>query len=76
MNTVLYMDKGRVTIPKESRTRHGLENGDAMLFLETKSGDMVLRPVKAEPEMSLVQHLKQFKGVEMPKMKFHSAPRL
>jgi bifunctional DNA-binding transcriptional regulator/antitoxin component of YhaV-PrlF toxin-antitoxin module len=65
-----------VTIPKDSRTRHGLENGDAMLFLETKSGDMVLRPVKAEPEMSLLEHLRQFRGVEIPEIKFHSAPRL
>lgn len=32
MNEVLYMDKGRVTIPKDCRTRRGLEDGDTLLF--------------------------------------------
>ena len=75
MNAVLYMDKGRVTIPKDFRDRRGLADGDTLLFLETKSGEMILRPLKARPELTLVQHLKRFKGVEIPAMKFHQAPR-
>jgi AbrB family looped-hinge helix DNA binding protein len=76
MNTTLLMDKGRVTIPKESRTRYGIGDGDSLQFFETKSGAMVLRPVRTRPKKSLFEHLKNFKGVEIPEMKFHSAPRL
>ena len=75
MNEVLYMDKGRVTIPKECRNRHGLEDGSTLLFLETKSGSLVLKPVKSKPELSLVEHLKRFKGVQIPKSKVHCPPR-
>jgi AbrB family looped-hinge helix DNA binding protein len=76
MNDVLYMDKGRVTIPKDYRTRCGLEDGDTLLFLESKSGGAILRPVNAKPRMTLTQHLRRFKGVEVPEMRFHSAPRI
>jgi AbrB family looped-hinge helix DNA binding protein len=76
MNTILFMDKGRVTIPKDCRTRRGLREDGPLFFRESKSGDMVLKPVNAEPELSLVQHLKRFRGVEIPEMKFHSAPRI
>ena len=76
MNEVLYMDKGRVTIPKECRTRRGLADGATLLFLETKSGALVLKPVKAKPELSLIEHLKRFKGVEIPEIKVHCPPRV
>jgi AbrB family looped-hinge helix DNA binding protein len=76
MNEVLYMDKGRVTIPKACRTRRGLEDGDTLLFLETRSGEMVLRPVKEKPKMTLLEHLRKFKGVELSTMKFHCPPRI
>ena len=76
MNDVLYMDKGRVTIPKDCRDRRGLADGDTLLFLETQSGEMILKPINTRPQMSLVAHLRQFRGVEIPKMKFHSAPRI
>jgi len=75
VNDVLYMDKGRVTIPKDYRDRRGLADGDTLLFLETKSGALILKPINAKPEMTLVQHLKRFKVVEIPEMKFHGAPR-
>ena len=75
MNDVLYMDKGRVTIPKDYRTRAGLEDGDTILFLESKSGGAILRPVNARPKMSLVEHLRQFRGLEIPEMRFHNQPR-
>lgn len=76
MNDVLYMDKGRVTIPKDYRDRRGLADGDTMLFIETKSGEVILKPVNAKPELTLIQHLKRFKGVEIPAMQLHSAPRI
>ena len=70
------MDKGRVTIPKACRKRHGLEDGSTLLFFETKSGALVLKPVKAKPELSLIEHLKRFKGVEIPAIKAHCPPRV
>ena len=76
MNDVLYMDKGRVTIPKDYRKRRGLEDGATMLFVESKSGAAILRPVNARPKLTLVQHLRQFQGVEIPEMHFHGAPRI
>jgi AbrB family looped-hinge helix DNA binding protein len=76
MNEVLYMDKGRVTIPKDCRTRHGLEDGDTLLFLETKSGALVLKPMKAKPEMDLVDHLLRFKGVTLPERQHFCPPRV
>lgn len=76
MNTVLCLDKGRVTIPKESRKRLGLEDGDTVLFLETKSGAMVLKPVRSRPKLTLLEHLKKFHDVEIPEMRFHSKPQI
>ena len=76
MNEVLYLDRGRVTIPKACRTRRGLEDGDTLLFLETKSGEMVLRPLKEKPKMTLLEHLRKFKGVELQAMAFHCPPRI
>lgn len=74
---VLYMtDKGQVTVPRESRTRHGLGFGSRLLFIETKSGAMVLKPMKDKPRLTLVEHLARFKGVEMPAIKAHCAPRV
>ena len=76
VSELLYMDKGRVTLPKESRERHGLGDGSTLLFLETKSGAMVLKPVKETPELNLIEHLKKFKGVEIPDFKGHCPPRV
>ncbi|HEX4350979.1 MAG TPA: AbrB/MazE/SpoVT family DNA-binding domain-containing protein [Verrucomicrobiae bacterium] len=74
-NEVLYLDKGRITIPKDCRDRHGLDDGDTLLFLETKSGALVLKPVKAKPEMDLVDHLLRFKGMDLPERKHICPPR-
>jgi hypothetical protein len=43
-----------------------LGDGDTLLFLETKSGALVLKPVKAKPEMDLIDHLLRFKDLEIP----------
>jgi len=74
---VLYMtEKGQVTVPRDTRSKHGLGEGSRLLFMETKSGALVLKPVKEKPELSLVEHLTRFKGVELPTMKVHSKPRV
>ena len=74
---LLYLtEKGQVTVPSDSRSKHGLGEGSRLLFMETKSGMMVLKPVKEKPEMTLVAHLTRFKGVELPQMKTHCPPRV
>jgi len=45
------------------------------LFLETKSGALVLKPVKAKPEMDLIDHLLRFKNLEIPEWKHFCPPR-
>lgn len=69
-------EKGQVTVPSDSRAKHGLGRGSKLLFLETKSGVMVLKPVKEKPQLTLIEHLKRFKGVEIPEIKAHCPPRL
>lgn len=76
MSEVLHMESGRVTLPKESRDKLGLTDGSTLLFLETKSGAMVLKPVKEKPELTLIEHLKKFKDVEIPEIKAHCPPRV
>lgn len=76
MSEVLYLDQGRVTIPKHSRKRQGLENGDTLIFLETKSGAMVLKPANSRPKLTLWEHLKKFRDVEIPEREVHCKPRL
>lgn len=74
---VLYMtDKGRVTIPNATRVAHGLGEGSRLLFLETKSGALVLKPVKEKPEKTLVEHLQKFQGVEWSERAAHCPPRV
>ncbi len=75
MNEVLYMDKGRVNIPKEYRDRRGLADGSTLLFLETQAGALVLKPVKSKPDKSLIDHLKNFKGVQLSDRPAHCQPR-
>ncbi len=73
--TIVHMDKGRVTVPKETRDVRGFEDGTTFAFAETKSGALVFRPVNPRPKLTLVEHLKKFKGVEIPVLSFHGAPR-
>ena len=74
---LLYMtEKGQVTVPRDSRSKHGLGEGSQLLFMETKSGVMVLKPVKEKPELTLVEHLTRFKGVELPQIQAHCPPRV
>ncbi|MDR3573133.1 MAG: hypothetical protein P4L50_04690 [Anaerolineaceae bacterium] len=75
MSEVLYLGKGRVTIPKDCRDRHGLGDGDTLLLLETKSGALVLKPMKAKPELDLIDHLLRFKGLEISERNHFCPPR-
>lgn len=41
--TAVVSSKGQITLPKELRTRHHLEEGATVLILETKEGVLVRR---------------------------------
>lgn len=75
VSQILYMDKGRITIPKECRERHGLEDGARIEFYETKSGALVLKPMKARPALSLAEHLSRLPDADAPARKVHCPPR-
>jgi bifunctional DNA-binding transcriptional regulator/antitoxin component of YhaV-PrlF toxin-antitoxin module len=74
---VLYMtEKGQVTVPSAARARRKLGYKSTLVFLESASGDMILRPSKASPELDLVDHLRRFKGMEIPERKHMAPPRV
>jgi len=75
--TVLYMTKnGQVTVPSAVRARRKLGYKSTLAFLESASGDMILRPSKASPDLDLVDHLRRFKGLEIPERKYLAPPRV
>jgi AbrB family looped-hinge helix DNA binding protein len=64
--TTSISSKGQVVIPREIRDRRRLEPGDDLLVLELSNGDILLRPVR-KPKRSLVWHLRQLRGLEVPR---------
>ncbi len=75
--TVIHMsEKGQIVVPKEARDRHHLGPGSALIFVETRDGDLVFRPVNGTPKLTLIEHLRQSKGVETPKREHHCPPRV
>jgi bifunctional DNA-binding transcriptional regulator/antitoxin component of YhaV-PrlF toxin-antitoxin module len=74
---VLYMsEKGQVTVPRAARERRKLGYKSTLAFFESASGDMILRPTKANPEVDLVDHLRRFEGVEIPEREHTAPPRV
>jgi len=72
---VLYMtEKGQVTVPAASRERRKLGYRSTLTFFESASGDMILRPAKPNPDLDLIDHLRRFKGIDIPQRR-HSAAR-
>jgi AbrB family looped-hinge helix DNA binding protein len=68
-------EKGQIVVPKSIRDEHGFGNGSAFSVLETKSGDIVFRPIKTAPKLDLVDHLLRFKGLAFVERKHHCPPR-
>jgi AbrB family looped-hinge helix DNA binding protein len=66
--TTSISSKGQVVIPREVRNRRQLQAGDDLLVLELSNGDILLRPVR-KPKKSLSWHLKQLRGLEIPRQK-------
>ena len=56
--TIVHMSaKGQIVVPKGARDRRGFGLGTAFAFLEAKDGDLIFRPVKKRPKLSLIEHL-------------------
>jgi len=75
VSEIIYMNRGRVTIPKAVRERHGLGDNARLEFFETKSGAFVFRPIKETTELSLVEHFERLRGLEIPERTVHCPPR-
>jgi AbrB family looped-hinge helix DNA binding protein len=74
--TVVHMsEKGQIVVPKEIRDRHGFANGSVFAVVETRSGNVVLRPVKTRPGKDLLDWLKEFRDIEIPERKHFCKPR-
>ena len=69
-------EKGQSVVPKEIRDQRGYRQGSVFAVLETKQGDLILRPMRTEPKQDLVDHLLRLKGLEIPEMHFHCPPRV
>jgi AbrB family looped-hinge helix DNA binding protein len=75
--TIVHMsEKGQIVVPKGARDKRGFGLGTAFAFLETKDGDLIFRPVKNRPKLSLIGHLKKFRGIQIPERKHRSPPRI
>jgi len=75
MTIIRMSEKGQVVVPKNIRDERGFGNGSAFAVVETKSGAIVFRPVKAAPKMDLVEHLLRLKGLVIPERKHLCPPR-
>ena len=76
VSEIVYMDRGRVTIPKAARERHGLADNARLEFFETRSGALVFKPLKAAPALSLVAHLASLRGLDIPERAAHCQGRV
>ena len=75
--TIVHMsEKGQIVVPKNIRDQRGFGNGSTFAVRQTKSGALVLRPVKGKKGRDLVDFLLGLKGLEIPEMKFHFRPRV
>jgi AbrB family looped-hinge helix DNA binding protein len=64
--TTTISSKGQVVIPRPVRERQQLRAGDDLLLFELSNGDIVLRRSRA-PRKSLVWHLRQLRGLQIPR---------
>ena len=63
-------------MPKNIRDAHGFGPGSAFAIVQSKDGDLILRPVKSKPKLNLIDHLRKFKELEIPQIKALVHPRL
>ena len=73
--TIVYLsEKGQIVVPKDIRDERGFGNGSAFAVVQTKSGLIVFRPVKATSKMDLVDGLLKLKDVDIPERKHFCPP--
>ena len=75
MLAVPMKERGRIVIPQAVRERRGWSEGSLFEVIEKPSGDLVLRPMETRPRVDLVDHLRNFQGVEFPERTAHCEPR-
>jgi len=68
--------RGQLVVPKNIRDAHGFGPGSAFAIVQSKDGDLILRPVKSKPKLNLIDHLRKFKELEIPQIKALVRPRL
>jgi len=61
--------RGQLVVPKNIRDAHGFGPGSAFAIVQSKDGDLILRPVKSKPKLNLIDHLRKFKELEIPQIK-------
>jgi AbrB family looped-hinge helix DNA binding protein len=65
--TTTLSQKGQVVIPQEVRKKLCLRPGDDFTVLTSRSGDILLRPVRKSPSgKDWLQALLELKGLEVP----------
>ncbi len=75
--TVIYMSaKGHLLLPKNIRDAHGFGPGSAFAMVQSKHGGLILRPAKSKPKLTLIDHLRKFKGLGIPKIRAQVPPRV
>jgi len=62
-------------LPKSILDAHGFGPGTAFAVVHSSDGDLILRPVKSEPKLTLIEQLRKFKGLRIPKIRAHVRPR-
>ena len=73
---VIHMSaNGRLVFQKSIRDVHGLRAGSAFAIVQSRNGDLILRPVIPKPNLTLINHLRKFKGLEVPEIKAQVRPR-
>ena len=61
--------RGRIVIPKAVRERQKIRTGEDFLVSELSNGDILLRRTRARaPKKSLVWHLRQLQGLQIPRI--------
>jgi AbrB family looped-hinge helix DNA binding protein len=68
--------RGQLVVPKNIRDAHGFGPGSAFAIVQSKDGDLILRPVKSKPKLNLIDHVRKFKELEIPQIKALVRPRL
>jgi AbrB family looped-hinge helix DNA binding protein len=65
-----------VVIPKEIRELNRWKKGDDLLVIRKPNGDVILRRIQSHPQRSLLDHLRAFRGPELPERHHPLTPRV